>query len=128
MYLNLNPLVQKHCQVSASEGTGKKQKRRKKTDKDVTETKKRVKNSADFLTGKPSSQSVLKIVNICIGNLLLWNMFLLFADDKDAEKPKRRRKRKQDGENQAIPSKAKKRRSSPCPDPEVTRNDLRSLV
>ncbi|KAM9340753.1 histone-lysine N-methyltransferase NSD2 [Symphorus nematophorus] len=76
-------------QALTSEGTEKKQRRRKKIDKDVKETKKRRRKSAALLT-----------------------------DDQDAEKPKRRRKRKQDGENQAVPSKAKKRRSSPCSDPE----------
>ncbi|XP_042244939.1 histone-lysine N-methyltransferase NSD2 isoform X1 [Thunnus maccoyii] len=76
-------------QASTSEGTDKKQRRRKKTDKDVKETKKRLKKSKAPLT-----------------------------DDQDAEKPKRRWKRKQDGENQVTPSKAKKRRSSPCPEPE----------
>lgn len=49
---------------------------------------------------------------------------LFFTDDPDAEKPKRRRKRKQGGENQAVSSKAKKRRSSPCPDPEVSEKNL----
>ncbi|XP_051248802.1 histone-lysine N-methyltransferase NSD2 isoform X2 [Dicentrarchus labrax] len=77
-------------QASPSEGTDKKQRRRrKKTDKDVKETKRRLKKPNTVLT-----------------------------DDQDAEKPKRRRKRKQDGDNQATPSRAKKRRSSPCPDPE----------
>ena len=45
----------------------------------------------------------------------------LFTEEQDAEKPKRRRKRKRDGENQATPSKAKKRRSSLCLDHEVRR-------
>ncbi|XP_032382389.1 histone-lysine N-methyltransferase NSD2 [Etheostoma spectabile] len=76
-------------QASTSEGTDKKQRRRKKADKDVTETKKRLTKSKALLT-----------------------------DVQDAEKPKRRRKRKQDGENQSMPPKAKKRRTSPCPDPE----------
>ncbi|XP_042357025.1 histone-lysine N-methyltransferase NSD2 [Plectropomus leopardus] len=74
-------------QASTSEGTEKKR-RRKKTEKDVTEPKKRRKTKA------------------------------LLTEDQDAEKPKRRRKRKQDGENQATPSKAKRRRTSPCSDPE----------
>ncbi|XP_031729091.1 histone-lysine N-methyltransferase NSD2 isoform X2 [Anarrhichthys ocellatus] len=37
---------------------------------------------------------------------------------EDTEKPKRRRKRKQDGETEITPSKAKRRRVTPCLDPE----------
>ncbi|RVE66357.1 hypothetical protein OJAV_G00106480 [Oryzias javanicus] len=44
-------------------------------------------------------------------------------DDQSSEKPKRRRKRKQDGE--MMTSKAKKRRSSPCPDPEGSGSEER---
>nr|XP_033498962.1 histone-lysine N-methyltransferase NSD2 isoform X1 [Epinephelus lanceolatus]XP_033498963.1 histone-lysine N-methyltransferase NSD2 isoform X1 [Epinephelus lanceolatus]XP_033498964.1 histone-lysine N-methyltransferase NSD2 isoform X1 [Epinephelus lanceolatus] len=76
-------------EASTSEGTNKKQRRRKRADKDVTETKRRRTKKKSLLT-----------------------------DDQDADKPKRRRKRKHDGENQATPSKAKRRRTSPCSDPE----------
>ncbi|XP_047466238.1 histone-lysine N-methyltransferase NSD2 [Mugil cephalus] len=77
-------------QALTSDGTVKKQRRRKKTDvKDVKEPRKRQRKPKVLLTG-----------------------------DQEAEKPKRRRKRKQDGENQTTPSSAKKRRPSPCPDPE----------
>ncbi|XP_073340595.1 histone-lysine N-methyltransferase NSD2 [Pagrus major] len=83
-------------QATASDGTEKKQRRRKKTDKDVKEPKRRRKKSTTLLT-----------------------------EDQDAEKPKRRRKRKRDGENQAMPSKAKKRRSSLCIDPEGSGSEER---
>ncbi|KAM3595422.1 uncharacterized protein V6R79_023281 [Siganus canaliculatus] len=77
-------------QALSSEATEKKRRRRKKIDKDVTETKKSQKKSPSVLT-----------------------------EDQDTEKPKRRRKRKLDGENETASSKGgKKRRSSPCPDPE----------
>ncbi|XP_029350268.1 histone-lysine N-methyltransferase NSD2 [Echeneis naucrates] len=76
-------------QAGASEGTEKKWSRRKKTDEDIKETKRRLKKSKDPL-----------------------------ADEQDAEKPKHRRKRKKDGENQVTSTKAKKRRPTPCPDPE----------
>lgn len=79
----------KAAEKQASEGTEKKRRRKKADIKDVKEPKRRVKKS----------------------NVPL-------ADDQDAEKPKRRRKRKQDGENRTVPPKAKKRRSSLCPDPE----------
>lgn len=49
---------------------------------------------------------------------LVKSMWFLHTEDQSTEKPKRRRKRKQDGEMKT--SKAKKRRSSPCPDAEVT--------
>ncbi|KAK2826740.1 hypothetical protein Q5P01_020954 [Channa striata] len=84
----------KRCKVSKNDekqapADGKEKKRRKKADKDVKETKRQQKKSKEPL-----------------------------ADDQGAEKPKRRRKRKQDGENLVTPAKAKKRRSSPCLDPE----------
>ncbi|XP_029937635.1 histone-lysine N-methyltransferase NSD2 isoform X2 [Myripristis murdjan] len=76
-----------------SEGSmEKKQRRRKKIDKDITETKRQLKKSKVPLSGS--------------------------TEDQVPEKPKRRRKRKLDGDNQATPSKAKKRRSSPCLEPE----------
>ncbi|KAM3833902.1 histone-lysine N-methyltransferase NSD2 [Diretmus argenteus] len=77
--------------VPASEGTAdKKPRRRKRINKDVKETqKKQLKKSKAPL-----------------------------SEDQVPEKPKRKRKRKQDGDHQATPSNAKKRRSSPCPDPE----------
>ncbi|KAM9842555.1 histone-lysine N-methyltransferase NSD2 [Aulostomus maculatus] len=71
------------------EGTVKKQRRRKNMDKDVKETKQWLKKLKAPVT-----------------------------DDPEAEKPKRRRKRKKDGESQVMPPKAKKRRSSLCPEPE----------
>ncbi|KAI4803676.1 hypothetical protein KUCAC02_025337 [Chaenocephalus aceratus] len=80
-------------QALTTEGTEKKRRRRNKTDKDVTEPKKRL----------PKSKALLA--------------------DQEAEKPKRRRKRKQDGE--LMPSKAKKRRTSLCPDPEGTGSEGR---
>ncbi|XP_041668628.1 histone-lysine N-methyltransferase NSD2 [Cheilinus undulatus] len=76
-------------QASALDGAVKRRRRRKKTDADAQETKKQGRKSKALLTG-----------------------------DQDAEKPKRRRKRKQDGENQVLPTKAKKRRSSLYHDPE----------
>ncbi|XP_067335712.1 histone-lysine N-methyltransferase NSD2 isoform X1 [Channa argus] len=91
----------KRCKVSKEDekqapADGMDKKRRKKTDKDVKETKRRQKKSKD--AGK--------------------QMFCSLQDDQDPAKPKRRRKRKQDGENLVTPAKAKKRRSSPCLDPE----------
>ncbi|CAJ1074664.1 histone-lysine N-methyltransferase NSD2 [Xyrichtys novacula] len=83
-------------ETSASEGTEKKRRRRKKTEVETPEIKKR---------GKKLKAPL--------------------ADDQGAEKPKRRRKRKQDGESQALPIKAKKRRSSLCPDPEGSGSEER---
>ncbi|XP_028293276.1 histone-lysine N-methyltransferase NSD2 isoform X2 [Gouania willdenowi] len=82
--------IRKETQALTSEGTDKKQRRRKKTDvKNVKEPKRRLR--------KPKA---------------------LLSDGQDAEKPKRRRRRKQDGENQALLIKVKKRQASPCVDTE----------